>query len=131
MRRSIIIISIVVGMIVAALAPAIDSIGVVADVPERTVAARGRGVKGVNAKPTRRQRNKPARESREDVRVAGLYGGVRQAFRISKSAIEEAMYAVGVATPLGRTGLPSYTWTCLTATAGRSSTRSTIPPGGS
>ena len=99
MRRSIIIISIVVGMIVAALAPAIDSIGVVADVPERTVAARGRGVKGVNAKPTRRQRNKPARESREDVRVAGLYGGVRQAFRISKSAIEEAMYAVGVATP--------------------------------
>ena len=31
--------------------------------------------------------------------MAGLYAGVRQAFRISKSAIEEAMYAVGVATP--------------------------------
>ena len=98
MRHSIIVISIVVGMIAAALV-AVDSIGVVADVPERTVAARGRGVKGINEQPTRRQRNKPARESREDVRVAGLYGGVRQAFRISKSAIEEAMYAVGVATP--------------------------------
>ena len=98
MRHSIIVISIVVGMIAAALV-AVDSIGVVADVPERTVAARGRGVKGINAQPTRRQRNKPARESREDVRVAGLYGGVRQAFRISKSAIEEAMYAVGIATP--------------------------------
>ena len=98
MRHSIIVISIVVGMIAAALV-AVDSIGVVADVPERTVAARGRGVKGINAQPTRRQRNKPARESREDVRVAGLYAGVGQAFRISKSAIEEAMYAVGVAIP--------------------------------
>ena len=98
MKSSIIVIAIVVGMIAAALA-AVDSTGVSIDVPERTVAARGRGVKGVNAKPTRRHRNKPARESREDVRVAGLYGGVRQAFRISKSAIEEAMYAVGVATP--------------------------------
>ena len=98
MRHSIIVISIVVGMIAAALV-AVDSIGVVADVPERTVAARGRGVKGINAQPTRSQRNKPARESREDVRVAGLYAGVGQAFRISKSAIEEAMYAVGVAIP--------------------------------
>ena len=99
MKSSIIIIAIVVGMIAAALA-AVDSTGVSIDVPERTSAARGHGVKGVNSKPNGKQRsNKPARKQVGETRVSGVYAGVRQAYRVSKTALEEAMYLAGVATP--------------------------------
>ena len=85
-------------MIAAALA-AVDSTGVSIDVPERASAAR-RGVKGVNSKPSSRQGgNKPARKQVGETRVTGVYAGVRQAYRVGKTAIEEALYAVGVATP--------------------------------
>ena len=97
MRHSIIVISIVVGMIAAALA-AVDSTVASVDVPERTAAAR-RGVQGVNSNPKRPRNSKPARESRKDARVSGVYAGVRQAYRVGKTAIEEAMLASGVATP--------------------------------
>ena len=97
MRHSIIVISIVVGMIAAALV-AVDNTGVVAAVPER-VSATQRGVKGINSKPKGRQRSNPAGRPRDDDRVTGLYAGVRLAFRYGKTAIEEAMYAVGIATP--------------------------------
>ena len=97
MRHSIIVISIVVGMIAAALV-AVDNTGVVAAVPER-VSATQRGIKGINSKPKGRQRSNPAGRPRDDDRVTGLYAGVRLAFRYGKTAIEEAMYAVGIATP--------------------------------
>ena len=99
MKSSFIVIAIVVGMIAAALA-AVDSTGVSIDVPERTSAARGRGVRGVNSKPSSRERgNRPARKQVDETRVSGVYAGVRQAYRVGKTAIEEAMYAVGVVTP--------------------------------
>ena len=97
MRHTFIVISIVVGMIAAALA-AVDSTGVVAAIPER-VSATQRGVKGINAKSKGRQRSNPVSSPRGDVRVTGLYAGVREAFRYGRTAIEEAMYAVGIATP--------------------------------
>ena len=104
MRHTVIVISIVVGMIAAALA-AVDSTGVVAATPER-VSATQRGVKGINAKSKGinakskgRQHSNPVSSPRGDVRVTGLYAGVREAFRYGRTAIEEAMYAVGIATP--------------------------------
>ena len=97
MKHNVIVISIVVGMIAAALA-AVDSTGVVAAVPERVSAAQ-RGVKGANSKPNRQQRGQPSGKPRRDVRVAGTVTGIRHCYRFAKTAIEEAMYAVGVAAP--------------------------------